>query len=130
MNEKNRFANATHDAESFGELAMSDTALESLFSSARGSMPSLQSDNFTKVVLNSLPETPLRRKSASVSFELIGVLAGLIAAYFVIDFNALVRGFIAMVPNSITLSPLHMLIALGSISVMSVAAWWAVERGR
>ncbi|RBP50870.1 hypothetical protein [Arenicella xantha] len=130
MTDKIEIANATLDDKSFSELAMGADALDALFSDARESAPNFASDNFTKMVLNSIPEEPVRRKASGVSFELIGVLVGLVIAYFMIDFNSLIRGFIAMMPHSITLSPMHMLIALGGISAMSVAAWWVVERSR
>jgi len=130
MTDKIEIANTGLEHESFDELAMSTDAIDALFSDARQSTPNFASDNFTKVVLNSIPEAPVRRKASGVSLELLGVLVGLVVAYFMIDFNSLIRGFIAMMPHSITLSPIHILIALGGISAMSVAAWWAVERGR
>lgn len=134
MNDKFEFTNSFDDREfGNGHPSGDGATLEALFGSARESMPELCADNFTKVVINSLPESPVRRKASGVSFELIGVLLGLVVAYFMIDFNSLASGFLSLVaqaPQSVTVAPIHLLVALGSICVMSVGAWWAVEQSR
>ncbi len=111
----------------FGE---SDTELDALFSDAREGQPALFDDNFTKVVANSLPTKPIRRRKGGISFDLIGAMIGLVLAYFLFDVSRVVSGVLSLVPETLTLSPVHILMALGFVSGMSVFAWWAVENSR
>ena len=124
-NEFNQLFSATsNESDSgFGEL-------DALFNDARTTAPQFESENFTKQVLNSLPAKVARPRKAGVSIELIGILLGLLAAYFTIDFNSLMNGVISMIPSSVTLTPLHGLAALAGVTGMSVLAWWLVERGQ
>lgn len=105
--------------------------LDALFSDARRAQPELADENFTKIVANSLPAKPARRREKKgLSFDLIGISLGLILAYFYFDVNRLVVNLLNLVPEAITLSPVHAIVAIGSVSVMSIAAWWAVENSR
>lgn len=124
-NEFNQLFSATSNEPDtgFGEL-------DALFNDARSTMPQFESNNFTKQVLNSLPAKVERPRKAGVSIELIGILLGFLAAYFTIDFNSLANGVIGLIPNSVTLTPLHGLVALAGVTAMSILAWWLVEKGQ
>ena len=104
--------------------------LDSLFASARSDQPDLRDDNFTKIVSNSLPSKPVRRRSRGISFDVIGVAIGLYFAYLFFDVNRVISGLVNLIPESITLSPVHALIAVATVSLMSIAAWWTVENNR
>ncbi|GHA15831.1 hypothetical protein GCM10008090_26810 [Arenicella chitinivorans] len=124
-NEFNQLFSATSNEpdSGFGEL-------DALFNDARNAVPQFEGENFTKQVLNSLPPRVARRRKAGVSIELIGILLGFLAAYFTIDFNSLMSGVVGLIPNSVTLTPLHGLVALAGVTAMSVLAWWLVEKGQ
>ena len=104
--------------------------LDALFSSAREDQPILVDQNFTKVVANSLPSRPVRREKRGLSFDLIGVTLGLILAYFYFDVSKMLSAAVNLIPETIVLSPVHALIAIGSVTVMSAIAWWTVENSR
>jgi hypothetical protein len=103
-----------------------DMDIDALFASARSDAPVLEDDNFTKIVTNSLPERPLRRQARGVSF----VVLGLFFAFQFFNVGRVVSGLVNLIPESITLSPLHALIGVLSVSIMSFAAWWTVENNR
>ena len=106
--------------------------LDALFSNARQEELSLglDDDNFTKIVANSLPTKPVRRARKGLSFDLIAMMLGVVVAYFYFDVSSLIAGVVNLVPETIVLSPMHALTALGLVSVMSLLAWWVVEKGR
>lgn len=108
--------------------------LASLFAAARDSQPNLMDDNFTKVLMNSLPSINLVATKANakkgLSFDLIGALLGIALAYFFITRNSSVESFSSAIPDSIVLSPLLMIAAIGAVAVSGVVAWWAVEDNR
>jgi len=104
--------------------------LDALFSKARQDRPVLADENFTKFVVNSLPSKATRRPERGFSFDIIGVCLGMILAYFYFDVSQLLSKLINIVPETITLSLMHAIVAIGSVTVMSVAAWWTVEKGR
>jgi len=104
--------------------------LDALFTSAREHQPGLVDENFTKVVVNSLPARAVRRRKAGFSFDLIGAVIGLVLAYFLFDVRKVVGGVLNLIPETLVLSPVHMLVALAFVSGMSLLAWWVVENGR
>jgi len=106
--------------------------LDALFSNARENAVELElvDDNFTKLVVNSLPAKPARRDRKSLPFDLLGMILGLVMAYLYFDVSLLLSDIINLVPETIVLSPMHALAAFASVSVMSLFAWWVVEKGR
>lgn len=107
----------------FGEL-------DALFSKARESQPVLADENFSKVLANSLPSKPVPRRNRAISFDVIGALVGLFLTYLLFDLSQVVRDVLNFIPETLTLSPMHLLVALALISGMSVLAWWTVENSR
>ncbi len=105
--------------------------LDALFASARQGQPNLMDDSFTKLLVNSLPKTSLAAQKETVkkglSFDLIGAIIGLLMAYLFIDRTSLVSSFVGLIPESIVISPLLFISAIGVIGLSSVVAWWMVE---
>ncbi len=105
--------------------------LASLFAAARDNQPNLMDDNFTKVLMNSLPSINLVATKANakkgLSFDLIGAILGIVVAYFFITGGAGVESLSFSMPDSIVLSPLVAIAAVGAVAISSVVAWWAVE---
>jgi len=105
--------------------------LDALFASARQAQPNLMDDSFTKLLVNSLPKTSLAAQKETVkkglSFDLIGAIIGLLMAYLFIDRTSLVSSFVGLIPESIVISPLLFISAIGVIGLSSVVAWWMVE---
>jgi len=108
--------------------------LASLFASARECQPNLMDDNFTKSLMNSLPSINLVQQRETtkkgLSFDLLGAMIGIMVAYLFIDKTALFDSMPSLMPSSLVVSPLMMIIAIGSIALSSIVAWWAVEDAR
>lgn len=108
-----------------------NNSLDALFASARQSQPNLMDDNFTKTLMNSLPNVNLfaRKESAKkgLSFDLIGALLGLIMAYFFVDGSTLLSSFFASISDTFVVSPLMLIMAVGAVAFSSFVAWWVVE---
>ncbi|MFT5571140.1 MAG: hypothetical protein ACI9FR_000048 [Cryomorphaceae bacterium] len=109
--------------------------LDAMFNSLRSSEPVLADDNFTKVVLNSLPAATKRdilgnRGVRSViSFDLLGLFVGVICAYMFVEMRTVLEFVLSVVPESIVLSPLVAVATLSSLVLLSFGAWWSVEYG-
>ena len=106
--------------------------LYAMFDSMRGSEPALTDDNFTKVVLNSLPAAPkreLRGTRSGISFDLLGLFVGVICAYMFVEMRTVLEFVLSLVPESIVLSPLVAVATLSSLVLFSFGAWWSVEYG-
>jgi len=105
--------------------------LANLFAAARDNQPNLMDDNFTKVLMNSLPSINLVATKANakkgLSFDLIGAMLGIVVAYFFITGGAGLDSLSFSMPDSIVLSPLLAIAAVGAVAISSVVAWWAVE---
>ncbi|MFT6408012.1 MAG: hypothetical protein ACJAQ6_001428 [Arenicella sp.] len=105
--------------------------LDALFARARLAQPNLMDDNFTKLLVNKLPtlELGVRNQTAKkgLSFDLIGAVIGLLMAYLFIDKMSLLNSFVALIPESIVISPLVMVAVVGAVVLSSAVAWWAVE---
>ena len=105
--------------------------LASLFAAARDNQPNLMDDNFTKVLMNSLPSINLVATKANakkgLSFDLIGAILGIVVAYFFITGGAGLESLSFSMPDSIVLSPLLAIAAVGAVAISSIVAWWAVE---
>ena len=117
--------------------AMAD--LDALFASTRSLQPNLQDDNFTKVVINSLPENNIYAISAleqkrvnqrSLSMDIIGGLVGLILLFLFMDKGGLMNSILKLVPESITLSPLLFVAAFMGLTFASIGAWWSIENNK
>lgn len=110
------------------------TSLDALFTSARQAQPNLVDDNFTKMLLNSLPKISLvARKQATkkgLSFDMIGAIIGLLMAYLFIDKTSLLNSFVGLLPETLTISPMLLIGVLAAVGLSSVIAWWAVEDSR
>ena len=108
--------------------------LDALFASARSSEPEFLDDNFTKVVLNRLPRISSEGRSVklrkSFSFDVIGALVGLLMAYFFVDQTAIMSSLLALVPESLVISPLHLIVGASAFMFASIAAWWTFENVR
>ena len=110
--------------------------LDALFNHARAHEPSLCDDNFTKVVINRLPENNIyainaneqrRRSKRGLSMDVIGGLVGLILVFLFMDKGGLVQSILKLVPESITLSPLVFMVSFMGLTLTSIGAWWSVE---
>ncbi len=114
--------------------AAENNSLDALFASARQSQPNLVDDNFTKMLINSLPKVNLVvRKDTSkkgLSFDLIGAIIGLLMAYLFVDKTSLLSSFVGLIPDSLVISPLVILSVVGAVALSSAIAWWAVEDSR
>ena len=108
--------------------------LDALFASARESQPNLMDDSFTKMLINSLPSVNLAVRKATakkgLSFDLIGAIIGLAMAYLFIDKTSLLSSFAGLIPQTLVISPLVIIAAVGAVGLSSVVAWWAVEDSR
>ena len=104
--------------------------LASLFAAARENQPNLMDDNFTKVLMNSLPKISLveRKKHArkGLSFDLVGALIGILMACLFLS-QSMILDAISLDALSITLSPLLILAGFGVVVISGFIAWWAVE---
>jgi hypothetical protein len=105
--------------------------LDALFARARLAQPNLMDDNFTKLLVNKLPIVNLavRKETAKkgLSFDLIGAVIGLLMAYLFIDKTSLFNSLFGLIPESLVISPLVMVGAVGAVVLSSAVAWWAVE---
>jgi len=109
-------------------------SLDDLFASARSSEPNLVDENFTKIVMNSLPRKPFAQDTQmkgslrkSFSFDLIGAALGMGSVYFLLDLSSIVSSVVNFIPETIVVSPLHVVgLAAGAIAA-TVVAWWSVE---
>jgi hypothetical protein len=109
--------------------------LDELFSSVRSAQPVLTDDNFTKVVLNSVPAEPKRDllgnrvARSGISFDLLGLFIGVICVYMFVEMRTVLEFVLSVVPESIVLSPLVGVATLSSLVLLSLGAWWSVEYG-
>lgn len=105
-----------------------DQQLDQLFARAAASEPVLRDDNFTKVVLNSLPAKPKRRNHKRYFPDLLGLMIGLLVASLVIEPAQLMQKIMAYVPEVIVISPANVLSLAMGLSALAIVAWWTVER--
>lgn len=113
--------------------------LDSLFAAARETQPGLHDDNFTKVVVNSLPDNNIyasraieqkRVNKRGVSMDLMGGLFGLMLLFLFVDVGSLAHSVLKLVPESVTLSPLLLVAAFGALMFTTVGAWWTMENNK
>lgn len=113
--------------------------LDALFANTRSLQPNLHDDNFTKVVLNSLPDNNIyainaieqkRVSQRSLSVDVIGGLVGLILVFLFMDKGGLMNSILKLLPESITLSPLLFMSAFMSLIFVSIGAWWSIENNK
>lgn len=109
--------------------------LDRLFKTTRESEPALSDDNFTKMVLNSLPADSQRgllarnTSRSGISFDLLGLFVGVLCAYMFVEMRTVLEFVLSFVPESLVISPLVLAAALGSTIALSLTAWWTVEHG-
>lgn len=115
-------------------VTQKESDLDSLFAAARLSQPALCDDNFTKMVINHLPKMASIHQNIklrkSFSFDLVGALIGLLCAYFFVDQTTVMSSMLALVPESLVISPLYMVAGVSAFMLSSIAAWWAFENVR
>lgn len=113
--------------------------LDSLFASTRDAQPLLQDDNFTKIVINSLPENNIyamnaqqqkRVKKRGLSMDLLGGLIGLLVLFVFMDKGALFSSVLNVIPESIAFSPMLIVSSFVCLSVLSVGTWWTIDNNR
>lgn len=107
----------------------SNMNLDSLFARARADQPDLVDDNFTKMVVNRLPDNPRRASHTQHYFDLIGLFVGLVVTFLVIEPAQIVSSLLSLLPNNITVSLSSMLMVSVLFSSLALAAWWKIERG-
>lgn len=122
--------NDTYDNLDLARSAHADefSDLDALFSSARDAEGTWVDENFTKVVINSLPAKPHRTKSRSIAFDLIGLMVGIVAAYWFFDLSQLVQNLLAWVPESVSVTVGHVLSLFGGTLVLAWCGWWTAEK--
>lgn len=109
--------------------ALTDEQLEALFARAAAVQPELVDDNFTKVVLNSLPRISRTAKPArQLLTDLIGFVIGLVCMFVVVNPAQLVNKISASLPTSVIISSTNILLLAAVMSGVAMFAWWAVER--
>ena len=113
--------------------------LDALFNSARSTQPNLHNDNFTKVIINSLPDNNIyalnaieqkRISKRGLSMDFIGGLIGLILVFLFMDTGGLMQSILKLVPESITLSPLVFIVGFMGLTFASIGAWWSLENNK
>ena len=118
--------------------------LDALFQSARVNEPALVDDNFTKAVLNQIPDKPLylrtvavsESRKRSLSHDFMGFFLGMLAAFLFIDparfdLSTIIARVNALLPNSITISLVHIIyIGVVVMSATAIAWWWVERRGK
>ena len=126
--------NTTYDETPNSHSSGSD-ALDALFRSARDSEPVLRDENFSKMVLNSLPANPQRHLLANrasrsgISFDLIGLFVGVLCAYMFVEMRTILSFVLSFIPESVVISPALLIAALAATVLLSLGAWWTVEHG-
>jgi len=103
--------------------------LDALFAQARATEPVLMDENFTKVVLNSLPTNINRRRDHRRYYpDFIGLMIGIVAVLMLIEPESLMAKVAALVPSSIVISAPNLIGLTLSLSALALVAWWSVER--
>lgn len=135
MNDKLKLS-MTNDATLLAEdLLLGDDSLGPLFSVAQDSQPEFVDQNFTKMVMNSLPSNPRRgvfaknTNRSGVSFDLLGLFIGVVCAYMFVEMRTVLEFVLRFIPESLVISPLAMMACLACMVVLSLLAWWSVEHG-
>ena len=104
------------------------TALDALFAQGRSEQTELCDDNFTKTVINRLPEKLNRAASSRSYFDVFGLLVGLLITFLVVEPAQITASVFALMPNNISISLTSMLLVSAVFSSLALAAWWGVER--
>ncbi len=102
--------------------------LDTLFSQARASEPNLLDENFTKVVVNGLPNKLKRNNANSILFDMIGLMLGVIAAYWFFDFSQLTGFALSFIPESLSITVSHVVSVFVSTLAIAFAGWWTAEK--
>ncbi len=102
--------------------------LDALFTQTRAQQPSLIDDNFTKIIVNTLPVRIKRDKSRSTIFDFIGLLLGLVAAYWFFDLGQFTQSALNWVPESLSLTVANVITALCLVLGFSWLGVWTAEK--
>jgi len=105
-----------------------DADLDSLFAQARVEQPVLSDANFSKVIVNRLPSKVSRLEKRSFSFDVVGMILGLVAVFFFIEPTQIFSAVLSVVPESMTLSVSTLALGLLGCIGFSFGAWWVVEQ--
>lgn len=89
MTTSNHTTQADQRSQAENQLESEFAQLDALFDTARAAEPEFLDDNFTKSVINQLPTAPNRIDKKGLSFDLIALVLGVLAAALVVDINAL-----------------------------------------
>lgn len=104
--------------------------LDALFARAATTEPVLHDENFTKIVVNRLPINPSRAQRKAISFDVVGVIIGVIAAYFMFDFGQFWAVIVDLIPEYTLSIDVSQLIVMGAISLFGftgLAGWFAMR---
>lgn len=117
-------------ADSLQDAMFAD--VDKLFSQSRSNEPIIADDNFTKIVVNSLPARVKRSQSRSYLFDILGLILGVFAAYLFFDLGQFTQSALAIIPESLSLTlasaVANLVILFGAAIAISVVGWWAAEK--
>lgn len=102
--------------------------LDALFSQTRAHEPRFVDDNFTKVTVNRLPAKPKRNQPRSTLFDFVGLLLGVVAAYWFFDLGQFTQSALSFVPESLSLTVANVVTVVFLGSGLSWLGWWTAEK--
>lgn len=102
--------------------------LDALFAQVREEEPELDGDNFSKIVVNQLPNKVRRNSPRRVLSDFFGLTLGALLAYSLVDFSALYQRVEPLLPTSGSISLMSVLVLAASFSLVAATSWWIVER--
>lgn len=107
---------------------LSNAELDALFARAAASQPNLVDENFTKMVVNSLPAISSSKPAKRFLPDLIGFVIGVLCILSLADPRQIIHSIGAALPETIVISPFSVLTIAAAISAGALFAWWSVER--
>ena len=115
--------------------AQSEDLLTQLFVETRDEQAPLEGENFTKIVMNSLPNSRALNEGRHINkqyyFDMLGLLIGLVICVLITQPQHLIAKASFILTNintsSISISLMTVLIASVAMVGCTIAAWWAVE---
>lgn len=126
MNDKTKLNSANSGIEGNSDF------VTALFQQARMSAPVLSDDNFTKMVINQLPNKPKRQRTKQGATkwlpDSLGLLLGVGIMSIVVGPAELSSVLSALAPSSITLSVTTVSAVAMAFAGLSVLAFWRVEQ--
>ncbi len=127
-----------NDQVNQSEFAQASTnELDELFSQSRRSQPELLDAGFTASVMvkveteatvhQSYQASSLAARS-SLAIDLLAGSVGLAAVVWMVDANEVLTRLVGLIPESIVISPVSVVATVASLSLLSIASWWAVDQ--